>query len=241
MLYQWQKISFSKEETSERKKKYLTEEEVGELLDFVRNSEVYRRYYSLLVTFIETGMRCGEIFALTWNDIDFAKKDISVNKTLQYAPRDGKYTYVMNSPKTQSSLRKIPMTANVFTVLKTMRDEQFQKGKFSCSLQTYSGFCFFLKSGMPYNERNLMTHLNSIVQAHNTKIKGIPLPHLTPHMFRHTTATLARKNNVDAKTVSSILGHENLSTTLNVYTDVTEEMKRSAMDKISDKSIIYIA
>ena len=235
------KISFSKEEMREKKKKYLTEEEVCELLDFVRNSEVYNRYYSLLIVFIETGMRCGEIFALTWNDIDFAKKEISVNKTLLYAPRDGKYTHVINSPKTPSSIRKIPMTANVFTVLKTMRDEQFQKGKFSCSLQTYSGFCFFLKSGMPYTERLMMTHLHNIVQAHNKRSPTNPLPHITPHMFRHTFATLARKNNVDAKTVSTILGHSNLSTTLNIYTDVTEEMKKSAMDKISNTIVISIA
>lgn len=60
-------------------------------------------------------------------------------------------------------------------------------------------------------------------------------------MFRHTFATLARKNNVDAKTVSTIMGHSNLSTTLNIYTDVTEEMKKSAMDKISNTSVISIA
>ena len=235
------KISFTKEDTSERKKKYLDEKEVVELLDFVKNSKVYNRYYPLLVVFIETGMRCGEVFALTWNDIDFAKKEISVNKTLQYVPRDGKYTYVMNSPKTSSSIRKIPMTANVFTVLRSMKDEQFQKGRFSCEFQTYSGFCFFLKSGMPYNERLMMEHLEYIVKAHNRENPSNPIPHITPHMFRHTFATLARKNNIDAKTVSSILGHNNLSTTLNVYTDVTEEMKRSAMNEISDKSNISIA
>ena len=234
------KVTFTKEETYE-KKKYLSEEEVEELLCFARNSKVYNRYYPLLVFFIETGMRCGEVFALTWNDIDFANKEIIVNKTLKYVPRNGKYTYVMNSPKTRSSIRKIPMTSNVFAVLKAMRDEQFQHGRFSSTVQTYSGFCFFLQSGMPYNERTLLAHLDYIVQAHNNKNEGIPLPHITPHMFRHTFATLARKNNIDAKTVSSILGHSNLATTLNVYTDVTEEMKKNAMDEVSAKSVISIA
>ena len=133
------------------------------------------------------------------------------------------------------------MTANVFSVLKAIRDEHFQHSRFSCSVQTYSGFCFYLQSGMPYNERLMIEHLNNIVQAHNKRNPTNPLPHITPHMFRHTFATLARKNNIDAKTVSSILGHSNLTTTLNVYTDVTDEMKKRAKDKVSDTSVISIA
>lgn len=81
MLFRLQQYRSAKKKQA-KKKKYLTETEIEELLNFVQNSKIYRRYYSLLVVFIETGMRCGEIFALTWNDIDFANKEISVNKTL---------------------------------------------------------------------------------------------------------------------------------------------------------------
>ena len=95
----------------------LSIEEQEEMLRFVRESTVYYVYYPMLVFMICTAVRCGEAIGLTWNDVDFKNREISINHQLIYKKKNEKYGFYAEPPKTKSGIRVIPMTREVYNAL----------------------------------------------------------------------------------------------------------------------------
>ncbi len=98
----------------------------------------------------------------------------------------------------------------------------------------YSEFIFYDKNKMPIRRHNFDQRLNFIVEKYNKLNPLSPLPHIHPHMIRHTFTTIAIRKGLDPKTVSVMLGHSNVSMTLNVYTDIQEKDKRNEYNEVSE-------
>lgn len=172
----------------------------------------------LLLT-IYSGMRIGEVCALQWKDVDLEEKVIRVNKTIQRIYIEEETTGKMktelqiSTPKTKSSQREIPIVPKLF---KMMKD--------------YAKICrpdYFVCSGTttPLEPR---TYRNYYMK----KIEEFGLPHLKFHGLRHTFATLLIASKADIKTVSAILGHSDITTTLNTYVHPSRDDKRNAVSKL---------
>lgn len=162
-----------------------------------------------------TGMRIGEICGLRWEDIDLEKKVIKINRTIEriYNPETKKTEVIISSPKTSSSNRSIPIVQNIFSIIKKFH---------AVSRQDYyvcSGSDRFIE---PRTYRNYYKDfiINKVKLANCIKFHGL----------RHTFATVMIENKVDVKTTSLILGHSDVSTTLNIYVHPSEEAKRNSIN-----------
>lgn len=163
-----------------------------------------------------TGMRIGELCGLKWSDIDWDVKTISVCRTIQRVrQKDGKTKLVENSPKTESSFRIIPLSDKLQERLKVM----------SIGSNEY----ILGKNGRPCDPRVLQRKLKAI-----TVNNGINDIHF--HSLRHTFATRMVAAGADMKTVSMLLGHSTVNTTLNIYTHSCMDLKKEAIKKLTEQN-----
>ena len=169
-----------------------------------------------IIVCLFTGLRIGEICALTVEDIDFSLREITVSKTVQriYSPCGKKRTkIIITEPKTPSSWRRVPISSNLFPLLKE-----------KCSnLEPGS----YLLSGNqnPIEPRTYRKYFDKILLS-------IKIGHVNFHALRHTFATRCIESNSDYKTVSCLLGHSNISTTLNLYVHPNKEQKRKCVERM---------
>ena len=172
----------------------------------------------LLIT-IYSGMRIGEVCALQWKDIDLEEKVIRVNKSIQriYTEEDTtgkmKTELLISTPKTKSSQREIPIVPKLFKMMKDFA-KICRPDYFVCSGTT-----------TPIEPRTYRSY-------YKKKIEEIGLPHLKFHGLRHTFATQLIASKADVKTVSAILGHSDITTTLNTYVHPSRDDKRNALSKL---------
>lgn len=172
----------------------------------------------LLIT-IYSGMRIGEVCALQWKDIDLEEKVIRVNKSIQriYTEEDAtgkmKTELLISTPKTKSSQREIPIVQPLFKMMKDFA-KICRPDYFVCSGTT-----------TPIEPRTYRSY-------YKKKIEEIGLPHLKFHGLRHTFATQLIASKADVKTVSAILGHSDITTTLNTYVHPSRDDKRNALSKL---------
>ena len=166
-----------------------------------------------------TGMRIGEVCALQFGDINITDKTIHVSRTIEriYHMKESgeKYTTLeIGTPKTVNSDRIIPIASNIIKMVKNFS---------SVALPEYYVCTCGEKPTEPRTYRNYYKDLIK---------KEIKLDRVLKfHALRHTFASTLIENGVDAKTVSSLLGHSDVSTTLNVYVHPTQENKRNAVKK----------
>lgn len=170
---------------------------------------------SAILFSLYTGIRIGELLALTWNDINLKTGVLTINKTL-YRTKDSNNNWVLkiDVPKTKNSIREIPLPSFLKEYLRLRKKEKKTK------------VLFVKNDGVtPINDRLLRYRLNSIT-------KKCHIPNLNYHCLRHTFATRAIENKMDIKTLSEILGHSNVAITLNVYAHSFIENKKKQMRKI---------
>ena len=166
---------------------------------------------------LHTGMRIGEVCAIRWADFDLTKGIVSVNRTLEriyVVDADKPYTKVIEStPKTKNSQREIPLSKHLTGMLKPLMKIVNQE------------YYVLTNNDRPTEPRTYRTYFN-----HLTTKLGIP--HLKFHGLRHSFATRCIESRCDYKTVSVLLGHADISTTLNLYVHPNEDQKRSCIHKM---------
>lgn len=208
-----------------KKRKALTLEEEKIFLNFVKSNTRFSRWYSIFVVMLNTGMRVGEATGLRWQDVDFGNNVISVNHTLVYSPNsDGKFVFSISDPKTEASVRSIPM-------LRTVRDILLRE---SATRTENTEFIFTNRAGNPHYQTALNDAINNIVRTCNEEYGYDVLPHFSCHTLRHTFATRMCERGVNMKVIQDILGHTDISITMNIYTDATNDMKRKAFQEFDD-------
>lgn len=195
-------------------------------------------YYNFFVVLICTGLRQGEIAALTWDDIDLENKQISVNKTLFYQEiekGEGKKFY-LGEPKTKTSNRKIPINAQCMEALikqKTQRDVIMSKS-YAKPHEQYKNLLFTTKYGTPLNSQLCSDAIRAIVDEINLMRDEIDkFETFSTHTFRHTFATRCFECNIKPKIIQKYLGHATLAMTMDLYTHVLEEHQLDEMEKLN--------
>lgn len=201
--------------TQKKKVDAFTEEQARTFFGYLDECPMdFRCMLNLLIT---TGIRRGELMGLQWGDFDFDSYVISVNRNVTYTPDSG---IVVSTPKTECSLRQIPLMPSVAALLL-----EFRNGA-EWNKQDY----LFPKDGNPALARDP----NSITRRVKRFMKLHDLPDMSPHDLRHTCATLLLSNGADIKSVSEILGHTDASTTLNFYVRSDLKQMKAATDKFAN-------
>lgn len=163
------------------------------------------------------GMRIGEICALTWEDIDTDNGIINVRRTIQriYVVEDGsrKTELLLDTPKTKNSIREIPMSRDLLRMLKPIKRI------------VNNSFFVLTNDAKPTEPRTYRSYYKNMMRT-------LGMPELKFHGLRHSFATRCIESNCDYKTVSVLLGHSNISTTLNLYVHPNLEQKKKAIEQM---------
>lgn len=209
------KLKYKKQELIGTTKDTYTEEEYKKIINNLLNKINYTKLGILIGLY--TGMRIGEICALQFSDIDFINKTISVTKTLQriYDPTNAeKPTKVqITSTKTSSSTRIIPVTDEMIKILQAMNSGDDN---------------YILTGTKKYSEPRTFR------RKYTDFMKKIEIQPLKFHSLRHTFASMNIENGADIKTISQILGHSDIDTTLKVYTHTSEKQKLKAIQRFEN-------
>ena len=161
------------------------------------------RFYALFITLFYMGFRIGEANALTWRDIDFNNREISITKTIHTKKADSKGNYLITTPKTKSSVRTLPMPQIVFKALSALYDYYFAFPGFSPLWACFGGLKAFPES--------------SINHAKHKYAKLAGIREIRLHDFRHSCASLLINHGANITLVSKYLGHSDIKMTLNTY------------------------
>lgn len=201
-------------------------------------------YNNLFVVALNTGLRPGELFALTEEDLDFKKKVISVNKTLIYEKFEGdeQKEFHLGSPKTKGSTRDVPMSDDCQkALLKQIAQAQVIRKKNVATptkekrQKEYANLLFTTKFGTPLNTELLSEAINKLREEMNLVRDELDqIDKFSGHSFRHTFATRCFEAGIQPKTVQAFLGHATLAMTMDLYTDVMEEKQQEDMRLLED-------
>lgn len=175
------------------------------------------------------GLRRGETVALKWQDIDFDAGTVSINKSTAIV--DGKR--YQKTPKNRTSERVISIPRHVLTMLRRYRLEYNTYRMRIGSQWTGSGHIFIQWNGAQMHPSTPDSAMRKVIDRYNGSHKE-PLPHVTPHGLRHTSATLLISQNVDIRTVSNRLGHAQTSTTMNIYTHALQKKDEQAAETLEN-------
>lgn len=214
-------------EEEEEERRVMTLEEQKIFLKYSEGSYLF----DLFKTGLSTGMRSGELRGLEWKHVDFKKKIIHITKTLVYYNNE----YLLESPKTKSSKRDIPMLDSICVLLKQHKKRQNENrlllGDKWKPKEGLEDLVFTSETGYPINRDVLKQEMNQIVACINND--GIEFEHITPHCMRHTFATRCIENGMSYKTLQMILGHSKLSMTMDLYAHVLPDTKESEIQCIA--------
>lgn len=235
-------VEMPKEVKKERR--VLTREEQEKFFTFA-SSYIHINVLKFAVT---TGCRIGEVLGLKWEDCDFGKREITINKTIHYSkassPVEGsKFFYT--TAKTISSNRVIPMTDEVYEILQNQKIKQTEQKMWKRSIwkqhKEFQNLVFTCSDGSPVYYYNV----NSAIKDYVAKINVIEIelakeekrePKIfelfTCHTLRHTYATRCYENGVDQQVVQKLLGHSTLAMTTDLYTHVSEEKKKEEVAEL---------
>jgi len=194
----------------------LTIKQTNELISYLKENFSFRNLGILIA--ISTGVRIGEVCAMKWNDIDLDRGVLTVNKTLQRVyickPGEKRETkIIINDAKTSASNREIPLSPDILKIVKKLQ-------------KIVNPEWYILTNDKKATEPRVYRNYYYAV------MRELQIPIIKFHGLRHSFATRCINANVDIKTVSVLLGHSNVTTTLNVYTHPDLEQKKSAINKM---------
>ena len=200
-----------------RKNKFYTKKQQQALLKDAQKNEplLIYAFFQLMAT---TGCREGELLGLFWEDIDFDRSIIRIRRTLTRGEQRRLY---LGEPKTKNSWRVVELTSKTATILKSWQKQQVDFFDSGITVKKSEQLIFSNSK----NEFTELTHPRLWLMRIN---KRAGLPELSPHALRHTFASILVNNGVDPHTISKMLGHASVSTTLDIYSDIFQETQMEA-------------
>ena len=206
----------------------ITRKQQRDLLKFIQEDKHFSRYYDAIYILFHTGLRISEFCGLTISEIEFGEMRIKVDHQLQ---RTAQMQYVIEEPKTDKGIRYVPMTEAVAACFRRIIANR-KTPKVEPMVEGYAGFLFLDKNDMPMVALHWEKYMEHIIQKYN-RIYRIQMPKVTPHVCRHTFCSNMAKSGMNPKTLQYIMGHADISVTLNTYThvnfdDAKEEVYRIA-------------
>lgn len=232
-------VKYNKPVKAPNEIKFLTIEEQEKFLEAAKRSHNYYQYALIL----ETGLRTGEMIGLTWDAIDWEKRTLTVNKTLEF--RHKQEFWRAGPPKTQHSYRTIPLTNRAYNILREIEqsrayrkesDQLNQKLEYidrrtgKKNVMVLSDLVFLnYRTGMPAKNSSYDTHLYKLCDEAGIK-------HFCMHALRHTYATRAIERGVQPKVLQKLLGHGSIKTTMDKYVHVTDDSMLRAVQQFESAS-----
>lgn len=214
--------------------KFLTVDEQKCFLEMAQRSHNFAQYALIL----ETGLRTGELIGLTWDAIDWDKRTLTVNKTLEYRHKQGYWR--AGPPKSQSSYRTIPLTHKAYNILRALYDNR-ETRKESADLDQVLTYIdritgqqemLSMRDLVFVNYRTGMPAKNSSYDSHLYKLcDEAGIKRFCMHALRHTYATRAIEAGVNPKTLQKFLGHSSIKMTLDRYVHVTDDSMSKAIEQ----------
>ena len=221
--------------------KYLTVEEQNTFLEAAKRSHNYRQYALLL----ETGLRTAELIGLTWDAIDWKKRTLTVNKSLEYRHKQGYWR--AGPPKTPTSYRTIPLTNRAYEILRECYNERKTRKESDTLSQILeymdrrTGETNYLvmrdlvfinyRTGEPAKNSSYDTHLYKLCDEAGIK-------RFCMHALRHTYATRAIESGMQPKVLQKLLGHASIKTTMDRYVHVTDDSLTNAVRQFEQSKTI---
>jgi integrase len=197
---------------------YLDEEQAAALVSALDSAPI--KYRAMILLLLNTGLRRGELCALSWDDIDFDKAVLSVRKNAVYRPGVGVF---ITTPKTKQSLRSIKLPASTIPMLKQYRAHLAEQRISLGDLWEDNNLVFPGQTGKPMRPDTLTNWFSKFAAKHG-------LPHVTIHGLRHTNATLLIAAGTNLRTVAGRLGHAQSSTTANIYAHAIKSADAAAAE-----------
>lgn len=230
------------------KRHALTIPQQQAFINFLEGNREYEGWLPVFTVLLGTGMRIGECLGLRWVDVDFEKRTISVNHNLTDRPDDkGECKKHIQTPKTEAGTRSIPMIDDVFEAFLTEYEIQKCLGFCEEEIDGYSGFIFSTSSGTVYSPSAVNNAIRRATKVYNEKEEkaakkekreAVILPNFSAHNLRHTFCTRFCENETNLKVIQDIMGHADITTTMNIYAEVTEAKKKEVMTNLEGKIII---
>ena len=206
----------------------MTQEQQEIWMGFIRGDKTYRKYYDEFVVLLETGMRVSEFCGLTKSDLDFENRRIRVDHQLV---RERGSKYYVEKTKTECGCRFIPMTDTVYQSLKNILARR-KTLKAEMIVDGYTGFLLLDKDDKPKVALHIENEMRWAMKKYRKLYPDKPLPHITPHVFRHTFCSNMANAGMDIKNLQYVMGHSDVGVTLNVYTHASFDRAAEQMAKI---------
>ena len=207
--------------TEKKDPNYFQPQTIAEILDALETEPLKWRLITHLL--IVTGCRRGEIMGLQWEKVDFEHSRVKIDKSLVISKSMGTY---LGNTKT-SDIRYLNLPRETMDLLRQHRRDQLRLQLANGDRWRHSGFVFTTDDGGNMSPDSITGWLDAFSARHS-------LPHINPHAFRHTVASVLLANGTDVVTVSKQLGHASVSTTENFYSHIIEENKAKASECIAD-------
>lgn len=229
-------------------RKALTVKEQQVFMDIFRNEPIFRGWLPLMTVLLGTGMRIGEALAMQWDKLDFENRIIHVDHTLSDRPDEfGDCSQRMLSTKTSAGTRDIPMVQDVYDAF--LMEYEFQKILGFCDeeIDGFNKFVFITSQHKALHPGAVNRAIHEAVDfyndaeknsAHEEKREPFFLPSISAHILRHTFCTRLCENESNIKIIQAIMGHADITTTMNIYADATREKKQEVMMNMEGKIII---
>ncbi len=213
-------ITFTKSQKKE--KEVYSLEEAKQLLALIDEKAPlnYSLFFNLLAY---SGMRRGEALGLEYKDINFETSVLTICRTSNYHQGYGVYT---DTPKTKSSYRSLYIQPKIVGLIKLLKTQQEQQAKDCGDLWVETDRLFIKWNGQPLHPSAPYKWLKHFCERENVSFKGL-------HSFRHFVASQALASGVDVKSVSSMLGHSQTSTTLNIYAHAVQQTNKKALNSVA--------
>lgn len=219
-------------ENTTKERRFLTQEEQNVFLKSVEDNWYKEMFYVMFLS----GMRIGEVGGLKWSDIDFKNGFININRSLSCEYNDGIKTLQLTTPKTLNSYRKIPFMGEAKEMLLSQKEKQDKLkkhlGERYRSDGEFADLVFVTSMGSPVIRHTAEKECKKVVKAINEaeafdsvreQRKPIIFQDVYPHAIRHTFCSRCFQLKMNPKAVQKIMGHQNYSTTIDIYTHIMQE------------------
>ena len=228
------------------KRHALTIQQEMTFLDFIKDTPQYRHWLPIFTFLLGTGCRISETVGLCWSDVDFDNSLILIRHNLVYHQHEaGKCYFTLSTPKTAAGTRTVPLVDEVREALLQEREHQEEVGLTSqYEIEGLHDFIFLNRYGSPQNPQTVNRAIGRIVDAYNDreleraaqeKREPFSLPAFSCHNLRHTFCTRLCEVETNLKIIQDIMGHADISTTMKIYAEVTQQAKADAATKLSGK------
>lgn len=210
------KVTTKLKQEPKTKTKTFSELDCMRIEDYILSNHKYYSYDVLISLY--SGLRIGELLALKWSDIDFENRLLTVSATQNDILEDHKFVSYIDTPKTLSSARQIPISTHLLGILKDLKSWQGERCEKVITGRTGEG-----------------VFIRAYQDSFSRLLKKLNIKHLGFHCLRHTFASRCYHGGMDIKSLSEILGHSNTSITMNIYVHSSMEQKLASLDMVNKK------